>query len=100
MTRRYAPAMPFDVTGFYYGEAMAGPLCPGCHAAKGYAADDPDAVPIFRDSEGDHPTHCEGCGGLIPHELTPDGIEYVRDAVESGDGDPATLAAWREAFLP
>jgi hypothetical protein len=28
------------------------------------------------------------------------GIQYVRDAVESGDGDAAILAAWREAFLP
>lgn len=53
---------------------------------------------IFGDSERDSPTHCDTCGELIPHELTTHGYEYVRERVESGDGLPGVLNAWREAY--
>jgi hypothetical protein len=91
--------MPFDVVGYYYGEAMAGPFCPDCHAATAGDSHDSNLHPVFRDSEADTPSHCLACDALIRHDLTPDGIEYVRDAVQAGDGDAAVLAAWREAYL-
>lgn len=34
----------------------------------------------------DRPTHCGGCGVPIIHELTPDGVEYVRETLADNDG--------------
>lgn len=89
---------PFDVVGYYYGECMGGPLCPDCHREEGHAPDDPDAHPIFGDGEADTPTHCLNCEALLAHNLTPDGMEYVRDALTDGTGRPDVLAAWRTAY--
>lgn len=103
-----APVMPCDVLGYYYGEAMAGPFCMACHDAitepgAGWPAEySEDHHPIFRDSESDAPTHCALCESLIPHALTPDGIEYVREAVRSlrdGDGRAETVRQWRDRYL-
>lgn len=37
---------------------------------------------IFASEEVDTPTHCQACGELIEHALTPDGYQYVAAAVE------------------
>lgn len=87
-----------DVVGYYYGEAMGGPLCPDCHREEGHAPEDPDAHAIFGDSEGDTPTHCEACESLLAHDLTPDGVAYVREKLREGSGRPGILAAWRNAY--
>ena len=44
----------------------------------------PDDSPY--DGESDSPTHCGGCGVPIIHELTADGVEYVREALADNDG--------------
>jgi len=38
------------------------------------------------DGESDSPTHCSGCGVPIEHELTTDGVDYVREAISEGAG--------------
>lgn len=86
----------FDPPGYYYGEAMAGPLCRDCHRDAGH--DDDDAHPIPYDTEADTPTHCHKCDALIAHDLTRDGYEYVAEALADGAGRPDVLAAWREEW--
>ena len=41
--------------------------------------------------ESDSPTHCGGCGIPIIHDLTIDGVEYVREALKDGGGCCAEL---------
>ena len=41
--------------------------------------------------ESDSPTHCGGCGVPIIHDLTAEGVEYVREALASGGGCCAEL---------
>lgn len=54
--------------------------------------------PVFADSETDSPSSCDECGVLIPEQLTPDGVRYVREALYAwaahGDGDPDVLRSW------
>jgi len=38
------------------------------------------------EGESDSPTHCRGCGVPIIHELTLDGVKYVREALADGGG--------------
>ena len=52
-----------------------------------YCADcggDIDDSPYY--GESDTPTHCSGCGVPIIHELTADGVEYVREQLAEGGG--------------
>lgn len=48
--------------------------------------------------EADCPNHCDCCGVFLENPLTTDGVAYVLDALESGDGDPDVLAEWREFY--
>ncbi len=36
--------------------------------------------------ESDSPTHCTGCGVPIIHDLTAEGVEYLREALADGGG--------------
>lgn len=105
-----APIMPCDVLGYYYGGEMLEAACPECFHEQvrvprmeaDTAPDREGDTPIFRDSEADTPTHCALCAALIPHALTPDGIEYVREAVaalEAGDGRREIVGQWRDRYL-
>ena len=49
-------------------------------AAGGFESWD-EPIAIFRDEESDTPTHCKECGELIPHALTSEGYEYVREHI-------------------
>ena len=61
-----------------------------------------EGFPLAIDSttEVDTPTHCAICERLIPHQLTEDGMTYVREHCENGTGRPEILAAWRDAYAP
>ncbi len=48
--------------------------------------------------ESDSPCHCGACGRFLENPLTPDGVDYVRDAIASGDGAPDVLATWRAFY--
>ncbi len=97
------------ILGWYVGEDMYGPYCPACYEGMGLAGGDgrSDAdCPIFSiGHEADAPSHCAECDALIPHDLTPDGVEYVREAVREaaqnpGDGWRAKITEqWREEYL-
>lgn len=91
---------PTDVVGLIGGGGVA--LCPECYESVGWPVE--DASPIFRSDEADTPTHCDKCDGLIRHGLTPDGIEYVREALdlhaETGQGRAAIIEQWRREYLP
>jgi hypothetical protein len=62
------------------------------HDSDEFAISYPDA------GESDSPVHCGGCLVLLDCSLTDDGREYVREALEAGDGNPQVLAEWEEAF--
>lgn len=96
------------VIGYYVGPDMFGPFCPDCYVK----VINPDGgereldTPIFAiGHEADTPSHCSVCDALIPHELTPDGIEYVREAVRDAAENPddtwrAGIAGqWRDYYL-
>ena len=98
-----------EVIGYYVSPDMLGPFCPDCYAR----VINPDGgereldVPIFAiGHEADTPSHCELCEALIPHDLTPDGIEYVREAVQAciddapGAGRRGIVEQWRRQYLP
>lgn len=65
-------------------------------------ATDTDRVPEYVGHEGggeaDCPQHCDTCGKFLRNPLTPDGENYVVDAIEQGDGDAEILAAWRDEY--
>lgn len=48
--------------------------------------------------ESDSPQHCEGCGAFLKNPLTSDGVECVREAVESalraGRTDSIAVTVW------
>lgn len=74
------------------------------------ASYDSDDYPkwVSADDETDSPFHCgsgDGCPNatdgippLVTERLTADGVAYVREAIESADGNPAVLAMWAEEF--
>lgn len=91
----------YPSAGSFYLDAA----CPSCHEKHGagrcsccvqYVHD--ESEPVFHDSESDTPTHCAFCESLIPHRLTPDGREYVAEALHVGSGRADILAAWSEAY--
>jgi hypothetical protein len=57
---------------------------------------------IFMDSESDSPTQCAKCEAVICHDLTPDGAEYVIEAIGefiTGNGHtPDVMAQWWDAY--
>jgi hypothetical protein len=70
--------------GFYVDCDMA--LCPDhfTEPAEPFVTGEitrDDPLAIFPDTESDTPTHCAECEALIPHALTPEGYEYVSEAV-------------------
>lgn len=63
------------VEGFVYEGDVYCTTCMG-RAVEGY--------PYY--GESDTPTHCGGCGVPIIHELTIEGVEYVRNSLADDDG--------------
>lgn len=94
-----------EVIGYYVGEDMFGPYCPNCYAATMTPDGEPreSDTPIFAcGHEADTPSHCGLCEALIPHDLTPDGVEYVRDAVrrlQAGEGREEIVRQWQDYYL-
>jgi hypothetical protein len=54
----------------------------------------PDDYPY--EGESDSPTHCGGCGVPIIHDLTTDGVEYVRELLADGNG--CCQEVWRTVW--
>lgn len=83
------------------GDTPGARLCDGC-AKERLSLEQlqgPNVSPLGNLSgDTDSPSHCDFCEALIYEPLTPDGVEYVRDAVENNEGRPEVLAAWREAY--
>jgi hypothetical protein len=77
---------------------MVGPFCADCIAGMGDDQSGPDFHPVFFTDEADTPTHCEKCEALMVHDLTPDGIAYVREALQAGTGRREVRDAWRNAY--
>lgn len=50
--------------------------------------------------EADCPQHCDHCHAFLENSLTHDGIRYVEEKIEAGEGNPAALAEWREFYQP
>ena len=48
--------------------------------------------------ESDTPQHCDQCVVFLENSLTPDGVEYVTQAVNSADGDADVLTVWSEFY--
>ena len=69
---------------------------PGYFAA--YDSEGSEVHAIFRSDEWDSPVHCAHCHTLLHVDLTSDGVEYVKDALDAGDGDPEVLAEWAEEY--
>jgi len=72
------------VEGFVDGDGEI--YCEGCLQIDDL--DGEDFLEYFEPIEGesDVPEHCGGCGVPIIHELTIVGAEYVREALEEGNG--------------
>lgn len=51
-------------------------------------------------SESDTPDHCAGCGCFLENPLTPDGVAYVREALERATGNRQVLETWRAFYQP
>lgn len=49
-----------------------------------------------RESEADHPEHCDCCGAFLENRLTTDGYNYVYEAIQEGDGD--SIETWRKFY--
>jgi hypothetical protein len=68
----------------------------------GFSQDDSDCYPNgpYGDGggESDSPQHCDMCGTFLDNPLTPDGLEYVKEALQRGTGAPDVLATWRDAY--
>ena len=64
-------------------------VCSNQEHWDGFEAWDEPQV-ILSDEESDTPTHCVECHELIPHALTSQGYEYVREHIINKllDGDP------------
>jgi hypothetical protein len=95
-------------------------LCKGCYKATGGLAQwraaggfegwpSPLSIKSGAEGEADTPTHCERCEALIPHRLTSEGLEYVREAYRNeaaalmgnrGGGRPCIVRAWVLEYLP
>lgn len=55
----------------------------------------------FDAGESDSPDHCDHCGAFLENPLTPDGVTYVKAAVEKiGDErfHQATRILWRDSY--
>jgi|APCry1669189883_1035261.scaffolds.fasta_scaffold02551_3 hypothetical protein len=98
-------ASPFDPNGWYIvvGDEILGiAQCAEC-AENGDLAGAALAgdfwEPISYHHETDTPVHCDSCEALIVTGLTPEGRDYVSEAVLSRQGRPEVLDAWAIAFL-
>lgn len=100
--------------GRYHGAVMAyaydgeGPWCPDCYAelveqGRKPPTDDAETITVLFGAESDTPEHCLACEALLPFDLTPDGIDYVREAVEGleqGQGRREIIEQWQGEYLP
>lgn len=48
--------------------------------------------------EADTPQHCDACKVFLENPLTPDGEEYVREALTEATGDAEVLRTWAEFY--
>ena len=52
--------------------------------------------------ESDCPEHCDGCGEFLENDLTSDGVDYVREAVDKdeewGDTDSIAVTVWKPFY--
>lgn len=52
--------------------------------------------------ESDCPEHCDGCGEFLENDLTSDGVDYVKDAVdddeEAGIIDSVAVTVWKPFY--
>jgi hypothetical protein len=72
-------------------------LCDKCYRGRfGPNQDSWDAG--FDMGEVDSPSHCYQCGVLLPNELTPDGVEYVKFILDSDRGNEKVRELWRKQF--
>ena len=81
------------------GEAIAATL----PAPTEWEREHPDSnsYPVGYDSsegESDTPDHCGKCQLFLERNLTEDGIEYVRDYVDTLDGDTDITLLWGEFY--
>jgi len=95
-----------EILGYYpviNQEIIQDPICADCVKFNGHGKNCPccepwdidAAEPIFSWTESDTPTFCTACSSLIPHNLTREGLEYVRDWLQ----DPGGLPEYREQLL-
>lgn len=89
--------MSYEPTA-YSPQDSGAEYCRECIVDMGLDPDGDDMGACFADSEVDSPSHCDSCGAFLPHSLTRDGEEYVREALSEGEGDPDVLAEWREYY--
>ena len=71
-------------------------LCSDC--AKNVTADGPYGA---GGGEADFPQHCDQCGAFLENPLTPDGILYVRDAIDDDlfrINKSPTIQLWKEFY--
>ncbi len=87
-------------------------LCEDCAAdiktrlAANAAEEDSDRYPQGPYSNGggeaDRPQHCDSCHVFLENELTGDGYDYVREALEdnrdSARGNPEVLKEWSDFY--
>lgn len=49
-------------------------------------------------AEVDSPEHCYQCGVLLPNQLTPEGIDYLKEKLENGNMEDVVLKLWQREF--
>jgi len=86
------------VPGFVETEKYVDYFCPDC-----LPDDCPDETTFPLDyEETDSPCHCSVCGVPLEHNLTSDGVRYVREAVAEGLGCCREVwpSVWSDVLLP
>ncbi len=65
--------------GFVDTEKYVDHFCGNC------LPDDADGIPIDNE-EIDYPTHCCNCGVPLAHDMTSDGVKYLKKKIADNDG--------------
>ena len=78
------------------GPALQDELSNRCGSLK---TDDSETWPQeASNTEADSPCHCGACGVFLENSLTPDGLAYVRNALEEATGNRNVLDEWAEFY--